>query len=413
MGDAGMCQKLMDFAKMAHLRTSEVIKAVREAIIEHASNAQEIFQKAMDFLTGEITCEGIFGADVCSKLQKAAQMLGEKAEVINAAIREAVSKHLTKISDILNFVQEKMVDLATDFKCEKVLSADMCATIDKIGGHFKDSIDVVNKAIKEAIVHGATGVQEIYNVAIAWLRDHVKASKCEDLISADVCRKIRDFANKVHVSAKDVLQAVKEAIASGVTKVTELYKVVVKYIMDRWTDLIGDEEMLALSESSDELILPGLREALEKVVDKVLNDLKVKSDDIRAMIKKVIMEGKIRIAEIKQKIKDLLAEIGSQDDQMFQMNKQELVEKLKEALKKAKGMSKILIEKLMKMSKEQLAKAKALIKMILDKYGMQQDSFIDVLLDSTHEQILKDMETETTAFSDMIVEDMINEADLL
>merc|ERR1711872_820165 len=281
----------------------------------------------------------------------------------------------------------------------------------------------VNKAIKEAIVHGATGVQEIYNVAIAWLRDHVKASKCEDLISADVCQKIRDFANKVHVSAKDVLQAVKEAIAegawdpvdlykkaieyikskisceavmgkatcdkiraladkfsvslakvdevlreaiaSGVTKVTELYKVVVKYIMDRWTDLIGDEEMLALSESSDELILPGLREALEKVVDKVLNDLKVKSDDIRAMIKKVIMEGKI------------------------------------------------LIEKLMKMSKEQLAKAKALIKMILDKYGMQQDSFIDVLLDSTHEQILKDMETETTAFSDMIVEDMINEANLL
>merc|ERR1712212_58834 len=126
-----------------------------------------------------------------------------------------------------------------------------------------------------------------------------------------------------------------------------------------------------------------------------------------------IMEGKIRIREIKQKIKDLLAEIGSQDDEMFQMNKKELIEKLKEALKKAKGMSKILIEKLMKMSKEQLAKAKALIKMILDKYGMQQDSFIDVLLDSTHEQILKDMETETTAFSDMIVEDMINEADLL
>merc|ERR1712212_881862 len=128
----------------------------------------------------------------------------------------------------------------------------------------------------------------------------------------------------------------REAMGSGVTKVTELYKVVVKYIMDRWTDLIGDEEMLALSESSDELILPGLREALEKVVDKVLNDLKVKSDGIRAMIKKVIMEGKIRINQIKQKIKDLLAEIGSQDDQMFQMNKQELIEKLKEALKKAK-----------------------------------------------------------------------------
>jgi len=469
MLDADLCKRLMDFAKMAHLKTSEVVKAVREAIIEHGKTAADIYAKAVAFLTGEIACEGILGADICSKLKNAAQMLGEKVDVINAAIREAVTKHFTKVSDILNFVQEKMVDLATDFKCEKVLPANMCANIDKIGGHFKDSLDIINKAIKEAIVHGATGVQEIYNVAIAWLRDHVIVSKCEDLIAAATCQKIRDFAKKVHVNVKDVMQAVKEAIAdgawgpveiykkaveyikskisceavmgqdlcdkirkiadrfsisltkvdqvlreaiaNGVTKVSDLYKAVIKYIMDRWTDLIGDEELLAIGEQSD--VLPDLRAALERVVNKVLDDLKVANENVRRMIKKVIMEGKVRIAEIKQKIKEMLAKIGNASDEEISYSKRSVVDDLKAALEKAKGYTKDLIQNLLKMSKAKLEEAKAMIKQLLENFGLKQDSFIDVLLDTTHDQILADLETETSALSDTIVADMINEADQL
>jgi len=300
--DADTCSKLTAIAKAAHLNTKEVIKAVREAVIEGASSLPEIYKKAVEFLSKEITCEGVFGDDVCAKLDKAAELLGEKASDVTEAIRQAISKNILKATDLLDFVQQYLVDKAVNFKCENVMDADLCAKITEIGGHFKESVDDVNKAIKEAIVKGADGVQEIYNVAVVWLRNAVRAKSCEDLIDADTCQKIRDFATKVHVSTKDVMQAVKEAIAmgawgaadiyakaveylkskiscesvmgkstcdkiraladkfsvsltkvdevlreaiaSGVTKVNDLYKVVVKYIMDRWTDLIGDEEMM-------------------------------------------------------------------------------------------------------------------------------------------------------------------------
>jgi len=469
---ADLCQKITTFAKMANLRIGEVQKAIREAVIEGAANAQEIYQKAIDFLTGEITCEGILGAATCEKLQKAAQMLGEKMEDINKAIREAVTKHMTNTKDIINFVQQYLVDLATDFKCEKVMSEDLCAKIMVIGGHFKDGVDTINKAIREAIVHGATGMQEIYNVAVSWLKDNVMAKKCEDLIAPDICKRIADFAKKVHVSVNDVFDAVKEAIAegawdpislykkaiefikskisceavmgksmcdriraladkfgvslakldevlreaiaSGVTKVSDLYKKIVKYILGKWTDLIGDEEMLAIGEQNDWIDITGkLRAALEKFMDEVLDQLKVVNENVRAKIKKVILEGKLRISEIKQKIKDLLEKLGNKSDDEIEYAKRGLRDDLKAALEQARGMTKLLIQQLLKLSKEKLEQAKATIKKILDQFGITQDSFIEVLLDSTHDQIMNDLEVETTFFSDMIVADMVAEADQL
>jgi len=467
---ADTCAKIKDFAKMAHLRSQDVIKAIREAVIEGAVKVQDIYQHAIDILSNEITCEAVIGAAVCEKLEKAASLLGEKMSDINDAVRAAVKKHISKASGIISFVQEYLVDKAKNFKCENVLNEELCASIMKIGGHFKDGADVINKAIKEAIVHGANGMQEIYRVAVAWLRDNVKAKKCEDLIAADTCQKIRDFANKVHVNTKDVMIAVKEAIAqgawgaadlykkaveflkskiscesvmgkslcdkiraladkfsislskidevmrnaiaSGVTKVSELYKVVVRYIMDRWTDLIGDEEMLALSDENDMSdITEKLREAILKAVNKVLDDLKVVNERVRAQIKEIILKGKLMISEIKQKIMDLLADIGAISDEEFQLSKRDLRDDLKAALEKAKGVTKKMIEQLLKLSKEKLEQAKDLIKKILEEFGLNQDSFIDVLLDTTTEEILKDLEEETSAFTDMIVADMYEQAD--
>merc|ERR1719495_1463994 len=129
---ADTCAKIKDFAKMAHLRSQDVIKAIREAVI---------------------------GAAVCEKLEKAASLLGEKMSDINDAVRAAVKKHISKASGIISFVQEYLVDKAKNFKCENVLNEELCASIMKIGGHFKDGADVINKAIKEAIVHGANGMQ--------------------------------------------------------------------------------------------------------------------------------------------------------------------------------------------------------------------------------------------------------------
>jgi tetratricopeptide (TPR) repeat protein len=466
---ADTCTKIKDFASMTHIRATEVIKAIREAVIEGAANINDIYQKAIDFLTDEITCEGILGAPTCEKLERAAQMLGEKATAVTEAIKAAVKAHKQKVSEVLEFVQQYLVDKAVNFKCENVLSAELCAKIMVIGGHFKDSVATINKAIKEAVVHGASGVQEIYNVAIAWLRKNVVAKKCEDLISADLCQKIRDFATKVHVNAQDVLQAVKEAIAagawkpselykkaveylkskisceavmgksvcdriraladkfsvslakvdevlrnaiaSGVTKVKDLYKVVVKYIMDKWTDLIGDEEVYEITEKRE--ITGSLKEALLKVVNKVLEELNVVNEKVKQKIRELVVKGKVSIFKLKEKINQLLAEIINQSDDEVEMTKRGLREDLQAILDQAKGRMKALIEQLLKLSKEKLEQAKELIKKILEKFGMDEDSFIDVMLDSTHEQILREMNEETTFFTDMIIADMHEEAEFL
>ena len=308
--DADTCQKITDFAAAFHLDVKTVIRAVREAVLEHATTAVDIYNKAKDFITGELTCEQVLGAKYCTVLDNAAQILGERITVVTEGIRLAVKNGLTKVPEILDYVQEYMVSMVTDFKCSKILSQDLCDKIVQIGQRFKVDIERINHAIEEAIVHGATGMQEIYNVAIAWLRDHVVAKSCEDLIDADVCQKIKDFAKKVHVSVSDVMQAVKEAIAEGasnpmelyqkaidylkakiscegvmgkyscdkiraladkfgialdkvdefmreavakgVTKISELYKLVTQWIWDQWTDLIGDEEMLEMLAADDD-----------------------------------------------------------------------------------------------------------------------------------------------------------------
>jgi len=266
----------------------------------------------------------------------------------------------------------------------------------------------VLQAVKEAIAEGAWDPADIYKKAVEYIKSKIS---CEAVMGKATCDKIRQIADKFSVSLAKVDEVLREAIASGVTKVSDLYKVVIKYIMDRWTDLIGDEELLAIGEQSD--VLPDLRAALERVVNKVLDDLKVANAHVRQMIKKVIMEGKVRIAEIKQKIKDMLARIGGASDEEISYTKRSVVDDLKDALKKAKNYTKELIQNLLKMSKAKLEEAKDLIKELLEKFGMKQDSFIDVLLDTTHDQILTDLEAETSAFSDMIVADMINEADQL
>ena len=55
---------MKDVAAIIHVKAGEVNKAVREAIIEGAGNIKDQFQKAMDFLKNEVTCDKVFGSDV-------------------------------------------------------------------------------------------------------------------------------------------------------------------------------------------------------------------------------------------------------------------------------------------------------------------------------------------------------------
>merc|ERR1711962_1064102 len=161
-----LCEKLKKFAEFAHLKSSEVVKAIREAVIEHAANAQDLYKKAVDFLTQEITCEKVLKPEVCEQLRESASKLKEKAGEVNEAVRAAINKHLTNAQQILDAAREFLVEKATNFKCEDALSEATCQKIDKIASLLKLKVSDVNLAIKEAIVKGALKAKEIYGMSV-------------------------------------------------------------------------------------------------------------------------------------------------------------------------------------------------------------------------------------------------------
>ena len=78
-----------------------------------------------ELIENAITCEDILSANVCAALKKAAEKLKVKAAEVDKIVREAVKKGITKAKEIIKIVRAKIVELATNFKCEDALAADV------------------------------------------------------------------------------------------------------------------------------------------------------------------------------------------------------------------------------------------------------------------------------------------------
>merc|ERR1712232_1206549 len=94
----------------------------------------------------------------------------------------------------------------------------------------------------------------------------------------------------------------REAIANGVTKVTDLYNAAVKYIMDKWTNIFGDE-MLMEKRSIDDWkekakeALKKAKEALKKFTEKALEKFKITSEVIKQKVLELVAKGKLKIED--------------------------------------------------------------------------------------------------------------------
>merc|ERR1712142_535759 len=88
-------------------------------------------------LENMITCEDILSANVCAALKKAAEKLKVKAAEVDKIVREAVKKGITKAKEIIKIVRAKIVELATNFKNEDALAADVCAKIREVAADLK------------------------------------------------------------------------------------------------------------------------------------------------------------------------------------------------------------------------------------------------------------------------------------
>ena len=61
-------------------------------------------------------------------MRSIAKIFHENVQVVNDAVVEAYNKHKENAQDMIKYVREYMVQRATNFKCEDVLSADVRIT---------------------------------------------------------------------------------------------------------------------------------------------------------------------------------------------------------------------------------------------------------------------------------------------
>merc|ERR1711973_554312 len=166
-------------------------------------------------------------------------------------VREALDKELRKAKDIIHYIRTKIVDMAKNFKCTDALPEDVCAKIKEIAAKFKVDYQKVMKVIKDIIAKGITKVKEI----IDEIKKHffpqlegelVNLVKCEDVLSPQVCTKMREIAAKLKIkvsevdriirelvakkiTAKEVDEIIKKIVVAGVTKAEEIIKKIIEH----------------------------------------------------------------------------------------------------------------------------------------------------------------------------------------
>merc|ERR1712142_964080 len=200
----------------------KVMKVMKEIIAKGISKAKEIIDEIKkhffptlelnELVENKITCEDILSESVCAALKKAAEKLKVKAEEVDKIVREAVAKGITKAKEIIKIVRAKIVELATNFKCEDALSAPICKRTRAVAAELKIKMDKVMKVMKEIIAKGITKAKEIIDEIKKHFFPTLELNElvenkitCEDILSESVCAALKKAAEKLKVKAEEVL----------------------------------------------------------------------------------------------------------------------------------------------------------------------------------------------------------------
>merc|ERR1719317_483833 len=241
-----------------------------------------------------ITCEDILSEKVCATLKEAAKKLKVKVEMVDKIVREAVAKGITKAKEIIKLVRQKIIDMATNLKCEDVLRADWCDKIKEVAAAMKIKFETVMKVMKEIIAKGITKAKEI----IEEIKKHFfpsgeldideNAITCEEVLAEKICKSLYDAAKKLKVKAEIVDKIIREAIEKGITKADEIIKLVREKIVELATNFKCED------------VLPESRCAKIK---EVAAAMKIKYETVMKVMKEIVAKGITKAKEIIEEIK--------------------------------------------------------------------------------------------------------------
>merc|ERR1712042_123854 len=287
---AAVCAKIREVAAVMKVKMETVMKVMKEIIAKGITKAKEIIEKIKhhfwpgnELIENAITCEDILSESVCASLKKAAEMLKVKAAEVDKIVREAVAKEITKT------VRAKIVDLATNFKCEDALAADVCAKIREVAGELKIKMDKVMKVMKEIIAKGITKAKEI----IEKIKKHffpdneLTLVKCEDVLSAKVCTELREVAAKLKVKVEEIDNIIRKLVKEKITDA----KRIIKEVREKLIQLAKNFKCTDV-----------LAESVCKEIKEFAAKIKIEAKKVDEIIKKIVVEGVTKAKEIIKKI---------------------------------------------------------------------------------------------------------------
>jgi len=225
-----VCDKLKEIAAKLKVNIVKLNEMIVSAVVAGYQNRDDIYNNVIVFMKDEVlstTCEDLLSADYCAKLKAVAAKLKIKAAKVDQAVREAILKGYLTTSAVVKSVKEFFENEVLSKKCEDFLPDSVCTSIKTIAQKMKVRADLVDKAVKDALIKGYSKVQDLKDYAKEYLKENIK---CEDHLSSISCSIIRRTAKSLGVKIQEAEQKLRDLVAQQVTQARELYRQVMAFI---------------------------------------------------------------------------------------------------------------------------------------------------------------------------------------
>merc|ERR1712212_1471179 len=145
--------------------------------------------------------------------------------------REIVAKGITKIKELAEMIRKKLFPAdkyelmdEDETTCEDIFAPQICADLKETAAKLKLKVQVIDELVRHTLSKGITDAK----AAIAHIRkdliEKAKNFKCEDALPENVCAKMKEIVTKIKGKAAEVDELVKELVAKGMKKITEIIK---------------------------------------------------------------------------------------------------------------------------------------------------------------------------------------------
>jgi len=295
-----VCDKIHQLADLVGVKYAKVVAYMKKIIAEGKTTAKAIIEAIKHFffpdhalmIDNAVVCEDVLSKQACAALREAAKKLKEKAEIVDQLVREAVKKGITKASEIIAKVQAKIIDLATNFKCEDALSKKVCDKIHEIADLVGVQYAKVVAYMKKVIAEGKTTAKAIIEaIKKFFFPKHAlmieNAIACEDVLSAKACTELRTIAKALKVKVAEIDAIIRKLVKEKITDAKKIIAAVKAKLIELATNFKCTDV---------------LSEKVCKEIKDFAAKIEVEAHKIDELIKKIVVEGVTKAKEIIKKI---------------------------------------------------------------------------------------------------------------